>query len=132
MVISGAVFMRPQAVSHDENKPTNYNKHFHHFVIYHSGCADESSEGLESKIGITACKGSWDGHIHNSGHLCAIGWKVCGWDDSKLLGTLKWDESISIEGCFAYNAAQEGGVCEPCTGEPKLVSHGNNLACIIL
>ncbi len=47
---------------------------------------------------------------------------MCGWDDAKVLGTLKWDESISIEGCFAYNAAQDGGMCEACSGEAKSVS----------
>ena len=91
------------------------------FICLDIGCADGSAEGLESKVGIAACMGSWEGHIHNSGGLCAVGWKLCGWDDAKLLGTLKWDESISLEGCFAYNAAQEGGMCEPCSDDPKQV-----------
>lgn len=60
------------------------------------------------------CQGQWQGHIHNSSHLCAPGWKVCSYKDIDLLRTITWEEAISVEGCYSINAAQDGGKCQKC------------------
>jgi len=86
-------------------------------LLTESGCADGSSEGLQSKLrqNIAACDGAWVGHVENSSALCAAGWKVCGWNTLDLLRTLNWDDAVSLHGCYALNAAQEGdGLCRPC------------------
>ena len=79
-----------------------------------SGCADGSSEGLEHHGKVAACEGEWAGHVQNSSYLCARGWRVCGWYDEHVLKTITWKDAMSVEGCFAFNAAQDGGECKEC------------------
>jgi len=68
------------------------------------------------------CQGQWQGHIHNSSHLCAAGWKVCSYKDIDLLRTITWEEAISVEGCYSINAAQDGGKCQKCQEDYGQVS----------
>lgn len=99
-----------------------------------SGCADGSTEGFQWRSNIAACSGYWQGHIENASSLCAIGWKVCSWQDTRILKNITWEEAISVDGCFAYNAAQDGGRCRECrdnmeqddlAGVGKSCSHQN-------
>jgi len=85
-------------------------------LIVESGCADGSTEGLQSDRydHLAACDGSWSGHVDNSSSLCSEDWTVCGWDTLDLLRTLDWDDAMTLSGCYALNAAQRGGQCRPC------------------
>ncbi|KAL5021870.1 hypothetical protein ScPMuIL_001025 [Solemya velum] len=79
-----------------------------------SGCADGTREGLRHHREVAACGGQWTGHINNGSSLCAPGWKVCSWHDREPLQAITWEEAISVQGCYAYNAAQDGGRCRAC------------------
>ncbi|XP_071168481.1 uncharacterized protein [Mytilus edulis] len=87
---------------------------YNHIAVQDSGCADGSRIGLYGHDNIVTCQGQWKGHINNSSHLCAAGWKVCSYEDTDLLGTISWEEAISVEGCYSMNAAQDGGKCQKC------------------
>ncbi|XP_025093186.1 hemicentin-1-like [Pomacea canaliculata] len=78
------------------------------------GCADGTQEGLGGHARLAACAGTWEGHVHNASTLCAPGWRVCSWYDHTLLRTITWKNATSFPGCFAYNAAQDGGRCREC------------------
>ena len=85
-----------------------------------SGCADGSTEGLQSgqHDRVAACDGQWSGHVENSSSLCAAGWTVCGWDTLDLLRTLNRDDVMTLSGCYALNAAQRHDAqCRPCYDE---------------
>ena len=59
-------------------------------------------------------------------HLCAPGWDVCNWDThAHILRKVTWDTALSIDGCFAYNAAQDGGRCRECRNHLERVSESN-------
>jgi len=82
-----------------------------------SGCADGSTEGLQSgqHDRVAACDGQWSGHVENSSSLCAAGWTVCGWDTLDLLRTVNRDDVMTLSGCYALNAAQRHDAqCRPC------------------
>ncbi|XP_071827408.1 uncharacterized protein [Apostichopus japonicus] len=79
-----------------------------------TGCADGSTENLITENWLSACEGAWSGHIYNASHLCGNGWRLCSWEDHRMLKKLKWEQAQSVDGCFAYNAAQDGGTCGPC------------------
>jgi len=79
-----------------------------------SGCADGSSEGLQFLQNVSACSGSWRGHVKRARHLCSPGWRVCMAQDTKLLRHIKWQHATSIGGCYAYNAANIHGKCSRC------------------
>ena len=56
-------------------------------------------------------------------HLCAPGWDVCNWDThAHILRKVTWDTALSIDGCYAYNAAQDGGRCRECRNHLERVS----------
>ncbi|XP_064630030.1 uncharacterized protein LOC135488959 [Lineus longissimus] len=78
------------------------------------GCADGVRQGLHSFKRIAACSGEWRGHITNADHLCAAGWRVCSHEDRKLLKEITWRDATEFGGCFAFNAAQDGGNCHEC------------------
>ncbi|XP_033126450.1 neurogenic locus notch homolog protein 1-like isoform X2 [Anneissia japonica] len=80
----------------------------------YGGCAIGGSEGLLSHRKLSVCSGTWQGHIKKAENLCAIGWSVCSHEDANILKTIGWDEAMKIDGCFAFNAAQDGGGCKPC------------------
>ncbi|XP_041370878.1 hemicentin-1-like [Gigantopelta aegis] len=82
-----------------------------------SGCADGTRDGLENHEWIAACMGRWMGHISNSSSLCSPGWRVCSWYDEEYLHNIKWKEAVSVAGCYAYNAAQDGGRCRECRND---------------
>ncbi|KAK6185279.1 hypothetical protein SNE40_007547 [Patella caerulea] len=79
-----------------------------------SGCANGKHSALSGFSGLAACDGNWTGHIRNGSTVCAAGWRVCSWYDADLLKQLTWDDAISFSGCYAYNAAQDGGRCKEC------------------
>ncbi|KAK3590143.1 hypothetical protein CHS0354_041195 [Potamilus streckersoni] len=79
-----------------------------------SGCANGSQNGLLSYNQVAACPGNWYGHVRNASQLCAPGWQVCQWHDNDLLGKITWDDALSIQGCYTYNAAHDGGRCREC------------------
>jgi len=85
-------------------------------VHVESGCADGSTEGLQSRQHdrVAACDGRWSGHVDNASSLCADDWEVCGWDTLDLLRTLSRDDLMTLSGCYAINAAQHDGQCRPC------------------
>ena len=86
-----------------------------------SGCADGTRDGLEGHERVAACMGRWGGHIANGSLLCAPGWRVCSWYDQHYLQHIKWNEAISMAGCYAYNAAQDGGRCRECRDDLEQV-----------
>lgn len=63
---------------------------------------------------VSVCKGSWTGHIRNASHLCAPGWGVCSHEEQHMLSGIHWKQATSVPGCFAMNAAQDGGRCLEC------------------
>jgi len=81
-----------------------------------SGCADGSTEGLQSggHERLAACDGPWSGHVDNSSWLCAAGWTTCGWNTLDLLRTLSSSDAATLTGCYALNAAERDGQCRPC------------------
>ncbi|CAG5131589.1 unnamed protein product, partial [Candidula unifasciata] len=81
-----------------------------------SGCADGTREGLHGFESAAACEGVWDGHISNAGRLCSPGWRVCTSFDVDLLRNITWKHALSVHGCMAINAAQDGGRCRECRG----------------
>lgn len=82
-----------------------------------SGCADGTTEGFQNDRhpNIAACDGHWQGHVQNSSHLCAPGWQVCSYREEGLLKGIEWADATAMPGCYAFNAAQDGGQCQPCT-----------------
>ncbi|XP_014671248.1 PREDICTED: neurogenic locus notch homolog protein 1-like [Priapulus caudatus] len=98
-----------------------------------AGCADGTSEGLEQHKYLAACSGSWVGHVHNSSHLCGDGWRVCSWYDEDTLRRISWSEAIAVDGCYAYNAAHDNGLCRECTSQPdqnKFPPRRMSLSCL--
>ncbi|CAI9717186.1 hemicentin-1-like [Octopus vulgaris] len=92
---------------------------FLHLLYFHGtkaevGCADDTSEGFQWHSNLAACNGYWHGHIENGSSLCSPGWRVCSWQDTRILKNLTWEEATSVSGCYAYNAAQDGGRCRQC------------------
>lgn len=80
-----------------------------------TGCASRSQDGGYKDHRIAACRGSWRGHVRLADGLCAPGWDVCNWDThAHILRKVTWDRALSIDGCYAYNAAQDGGRCREC------------------
>ncbi|KAK7483221.1 hypothetical protein BaRGS_00025514 [Batillaria attramentaria] len=79
-----------------------------------SGCADATREALIGMENVAGCGGNWTGHVTNASTLCAPGWRVCSWYDHTLLGNITWDLATSFPGCYAFNAAQDGGRCREC------------------
>lgn len=92
------------------------------FIAGQVGCADGTQEGLGGHARLAACAGTWEGHVHNASTLCAPGWRVCSWYDHTLLRTITWKNATSFPGCFAYNAAQDGGRCRECRDDLEHVS----------
>ncbi|XP_052770328.1 uncharacterized protein LOC128210189 [Mya arenaria] len=83
-----------------------------------SGCSRQASDAGFPDTRMAACFGRWQGHVKFSTELCAAGWDVCSWDvDSSVLGKVSWNVALSVDGCFAYNAAQDGGRCRECQSE---------------
>jgi hypothetical protein len=98
-----------------------------YWFISDSGCADGTREGLHSMKRIAACTGEWRGHIVNADHLCAPGWAVCSHEDRKLLKEITWTDATEFGGCFAFNAAQDGGNCHECRDHlEKVCNHANS------
>jgi len=91
-------------------------------IAAESGCADGTREALTDPQrfpDIAACAGTWAGHVSNAHHLCGPGWNVCSsnFDIAKLM-TITFDDAVAVDGCFAFNAAQDNFSCIPCTGAP--------------
>ena len=82
---------------------------------------DGSREGMFERQDVAACTGVWQGHIQNSSSLCAPGWRVCSWYDHHTLKSITWGEAMSVDGCYAYNAAQDGGRCRECRSDLEQV-----------
>jgi hypothetical protein len=87
-----------------------------------SGCADGSREALQGFERVAGCGGAWEGHINNASNLCGPGWRVCGWYDYALLSNITWPVATSVSGCYAFNAAQDGGRCQECRDDLEQVS----------
>lgn len=48
---------------------------------------------------------------------------MCNWNiDGDMLSKISWNVALSVEGCFAYNAAQDGGRCRECKEQLDQVS----------
>ena len=54
--------------------------------------------------------------------MCAAGWRVCSHVDEPLLKTITWKDATTIGGCYAINAAQDGGSCKPCIEDLEQVT----------
>jgi len=71
---------------------------------------------------ITACEGYYSGYIGGpeAGSLCADQWHVCNTNDEALIQSVAWADQyldpISTGKCYAFNAAQDFGLCRYCTG----------------
>lgn len=87
-------------------------------VIADSGCSYEAVDGGFPDSRMSACKGQWYGHVKYADTLCAPGWHVCNWqDDAHALSEISWTVALSVDGCYAYNAAQDGGRCRECRNQ---------------
>lgn len=80
--------------------------------LQETGCSGHGKIIKGNQLSI--CKGSWSGHISNSSHLCAPGWSVCSHKEHHLLSLIHWKQATTIRGCYAINAAQDGGRCREC------------------
>jgi len=71
---------------------------------------------------ITACLGVFHGYIGGpeAGSLCADYWHVCNTFDLDLIRSVPFsvqnDPTTSANLCYAFNAAQDFGLCRYCTG----------------
>lgn len=87
-------------------------------TISDSGCSYQATDGGFPDSRIAACKGQWYGHVKLASDLCAAGWDVCDWNvDGRTLRKIPWKVALSVEGCYAYNAAQDGGRCRECRSQ---------------
>lgn len=95
------------------------------------GCADGTPEGLSHKAAVVACAGHWYGHVKRARSLCASDWKLCSWEDTSALRNISWEDAMSVEGCYVYNAAQDGGRCHECRDSLRQVRDmiNNNKNC---
>jgi hypothetical protein len=77
------------------------------------GCADGTREGLTNRTmfpDVAACRGLWAGPVATAGALCSQGWHVCtGVEPALRLVT--YTAATAFAGCFAFDAAQDGGNC---------------------
>ncbi|KAL8616567.1 hypothetical protein ACOMHN_036599 [Nucella lapillus] len=78
------------------------------------GCADGSREALLGFERVAGCLGEWRGHVRNGSVLCGAGWRVCSWYDHALLRNISWRQATAFPGCYAFNAAHDGGRCREC------------------
>lgn len=83
-------------------------------------CADGSRDGLDvaRHPNVAACSGFWAGWIDESSaaSLCGPGWRVCT-GASPALSSITTSDATTTVGCFAYDAANDCGVCFPsCRG----------------
>uniref|UniRef100_T1JH60 Ig-like domain-containing protein n=1 Tax=Strigamia maritima TaxID=126957 RepID=T1JH60_STRMM len=91
---------------------TNSTKTLRNDSVVDIGCFDGTSGAFHPLVAV--CSGAWIGHIRNASHLCARGWHVCSHRDKDRLKRVRWEEAVSLDGCFAFNAAQDGGTCQEC------------------
>lgn len=77
-----------------------------------TGCTGNGRIITENQVSV--CKGSWSGHIRNATSLCAPGWGVCSHKEQHLLRRIQWKQATAIPGCYAINAAHDGGRCREC------------------
>ncbi|XP_070539758.1 uncharacterized protein [Ptychodera flava] len=82
-------------------------------VTNNKGCHDGIVEGLHHLADISACEGIWSGHVRHGKTLCAVGWHVCSAKDN--LKQITWEDATNLKGCFAYDAASNGGQCNRCS-----------------
>ena len=47
--------------------------------------------------------------------------QVCSWGDKQMLRSITWKDATDLTGCYAFNAAQDGGQCKPCTSHVEQV-----------
>ena len=77
---------------------------------------------------MAACAGRWQGHVKFASELCAPGWDVCNWKtDGHVLSKISYTVGLSVEGCYAYNAAQDGGRCRECLSKLDQVIKNQSL-----
>lgn len=72
---------------------------------------DGTVDGLAHLKDVAACGGSWKGHVSKGKVHCAPGWRVCSHVDWILLKAVSWFDATGINGCYAYDAAVNGGKC---------------------
>jgi hypothetical protein len=89
------------------------------------GCADGSRDGLCDHVNIAACAGAWSGPVAGA-TLCQAGWHPCASSDL-VIHSVAIDEALSIDGCFAIDAAASDTTCQPCVvgGAADLAAIGN-------
>nr|XP_002129012.1 uncharacterized protein LOC100176485 isoform X2 [Ciona intestinalis] len=80
------------------------------------GCSNGRKDGLFRHRDVSACKGTWEGHVRDA-PLCSLGWHVCSWNDTEQLSGISWYQTVHIEGCYAINAANRGDLCTECSSE---------------
>lgn len=83
-------------------------------------CADGSRDGLDQARhpNVAACSGTFSGWIDepSAAALCGAGWRVCT-GLNPALATITTAEATTTPGCFAFDAANDCGVCFPsCRG----------------
>ena len=47
--------------------------------------------------------------------------QVCSWGDKQMLRSITWKDATDLTGCYAFNAAQDGGQCKPCISHVEQV-----------
>jgi cysteine-rich repeat protein len=94
-----------------------------------TACADGTREGLMDKVRypkVAQCNGPWVGSIGStSGNnapnkLCGVKFHVCNSSagDQVLLKSITQPDAFQT-GCWAINAANDLGTCQPCTNTPN-------------
>jgi len=67
---------------------------------------------------ISACSGIFHGYIGGADAtgICADLWHVCSTFDLELIRSVAWTDQFQTDECYAFNAAQDFGLCRYCTG----------------
>ena len=63
--------------------------------------------------------------------------QVCSWGDKQMLRSITWKDATDLTGCYAFNAAQDGGQCKPCISHVEQVGvllgcHRNSINFVLL
>lgn len=57
--------------------------------------------------------------VRNNYRVCIkVFWfQLCTWRDDNHLKEIRWATATQLDGCYAYNAAQDGNKCIPCKSD---------------
>jgi sugar lactone lactonase YvrE len=75
-----------------------------------AGCAIGQGPVIAEASAVAACIGTWKGDVSTAQNLCAPDWHVCRGTEPGIR-TMTFDMASSVNGCFAFDAAQDSFAC---------------------